>query len=434
MKLLDFFRNYTSYISRRTFLGWSASAVAALWTHRVFGETVNNKTTTLILGGGFGGIATARHLRSLLPPEHRIVLISKTKSFQIGATKTWVMLGETEPAKVTRDINVLGKHGIEVINSEITDISPKELTVTTANGELEADFIVMALGAELNMGLVPGLPGAAETFYTREGAVRLRGVLQNFKGGKIVLLIPKLPFQCPPAPYEGAMLLHSYFQGRGLGDKTSIDIYTTEKAPMSTAGPAIGKYVVERLTERSIGFQTQQQVASVDGSTKAVVLADGTRIPYDLLIAIPPHTSTKVAKESGLVNEGGWVPVEPQTLEIKNSPSPNRVYAIGDMTSVPLPGRFMPDMPLVLPKAGVFAEQQGIVVAEQIAAHIMDRKTEAVFDGKGFCYIEIGGGKALRGDGSFFESPNPTMIPREPDAAQLAEKKVWVKEWMEKYL
>jgi sulfide:quinone oxidoreductase len=344
------------------------------------------------------------------------------------------MLGETEPAKVTRDNNVLGKHGIEVINSEITGINPKDMTVTTAGGEIDADYLVLALGAELDMGLVPGLANSAETFYTREGSVRLRGLLQNFNGGKIVLLIPKLPFQCPPAPYEAAMMLHSYFENRDIKEKTTINIYTVEKSPMGTAGPAIGKYIIERLTERGIGFHPQTQVASVDGNGKAVVLADGSRINYDLLIAIPPHTSTKVAKESGLVNEGGWVPVEPKTLEIKNSPSPGRIYAIGDMTSLTLPGRFMPDMPLVLPKAGVFAEQQGIVVAEQIAGQILNRHTEAAFDGKGFCYIEIGGGKALRGDGSFFDLPNPTMNPREPDAVQLAEKKAWVENWMERYL
>lgn len=434
MKLLDFLESKASYISRRTFLGWSTSAIASLWSLRVFGDTVNNKTTTLILGGGFGGIATARNLRQVLPSEHRIVLVSKTQSFQLGATKTWVMLGETKQGKVSRPLSTLTKHGIEVINAEIKNLNPARMTVATNDSELDADYIVIALGAELDMGLVPGLSDAAETFYTRYGAVRLRGVLEKFNGGKILLLIPKIPFQCPPAPYEGAMLLHSYFQGRGLGEKTSIDVYTIEKAPMSTAGPAIGKYIVERLTERSIGFHPQQQVASVDGAGKAVVLADGSRIPYDLLIAIPPHTSTKVARESGLVNEGGWVPVDPLTLEVKNSPSPKRIYAIGDMTSLPLPGRFMPDMPLVLPKAGVFAEREGIVVAEQIAAQVLNRETKAAFDGKGFCYIEVGGGKALRGDGSFFDLPNPTMAPGEPDASQLAEKKEWVSEWMEKYL
>ena len=395
---------------------------------------MNNLITTLILGGGFGGIATARHLRQALSSEHRIVLLSKTQSFQLGATKTWVMLGEVEQERISRPLSTLKRHGIEVLHTEIQRINPAELIVTTADGELNADYIVMALGAELDMALVPGLAEAAETFYTREGAVRLRGILENFNGGKIVLLIPRIPFQCPPAPYEAAMMLHSHLETRGLRRKTSIDIFTAEKAPMATAGPTIGKYIVERLGERGIGFHPQCQVQSADGAGKVVVLADGTRIPYDLLIAIPPHTAPQVARDSGLVDGSGWVPVDSQTFEIKNSPSPERIYAIGDMTTVPLPGRFMPDIPLALPKAGVFAEKEGIVVAERIAGHILQRETSAAFDGKGFCYIEVGGGKALRGDGSFFDLPNPTMTPREPDAAQLADKKAWVDNWLERYL
>ncbi len=53
----------------------------------------------------------------------------------------------------------------------------------------------------------------------------------------------------------------------------------------------------------------------------------------------------------------------------------------------------------------------------RIGAHILGREPEELFDGKGFCYIEVGGGHAMRGDGSFFELPRPTMNPRTPDAA-----------------
>jgi sulfide:quinone oxidoreductase len=230
------------------------------------------------------------------------------------------------------------------------------------------------------------------------------------------------------------MMLHSHFQTRGIRQKLNIDIYTVEKAPMATAGPAIGKYIIDCLGERGIGFHPQCQVQRIDGSGKAMVLADGTRVSYDLLIAIPPHTSPRAVRDSGLVNAAGWVPADPHTLELTDTPKQNRIFAIGDVTSVPLPGRFLPDMPLVMPKAGIFAERQGLVVASRIASHILGREPGEVFDGKGFCYIEVGGGKALRGDGSFFDLPHPTMTPRSPDAMQLAEKKAWVDSWMTKYL
>lgn len=395
---------------------------------------MNTGSTTLILGGGFGGIATARNLRKILSKEHRIILASKATSFQMGATKTWVMLGEAELEKVSRPLEVLTTYGIEVLQTEIQRIDPLKMEVTTANGVLRPDYLVIALGAELDMTAVPGLAEAGETFYTREGAVRLRSILRSFSGGKIVLIIPRIPFQCPPGPYEGAMMLRSALRSRGFGEKSHIDIYTIEKAPMATAGPAIGKYIVDALAQRDIGFHPQTQVQSVDKSGKSVILADNTRITYDLLLAIPPHVAPRAVRESGLTNAGGWIAVDPKTLEITNSPKPNRIFAIGDVASVPLPGRHNPDMPLALPKAGIFAEREASVVASRIARDILDEENNAMFDGQGFCYIEMGDGLAMRGDGSFFDMPHPTMLPRIPDATQLAEKKAWVDSWMNNYL
>ena len=421
-------------LSRRQFFTWGTGTLAALWAVRGRAESMNASGTTLILGGGFGGIVTARLLRGALPASHKIQLISQSRTFQIGATKTWVMLDLVSPESVTRSLDVLGKSGIEVLNTDIQKIDPESLTVTTAAGNLRGDYLVIALGAGLDMSAVPGLKEAAETFYTRDGAVRLRGVLKEFQGGRIVLLIPKLPFQCPPGPYEAAMLLGSHLRERGLSDKTTIEIHTVEKSPMATAGPEIGAFIKDRLAERGIGYFPQTQVARVDGASKSVVTSDERSIPYDLLIAIPPHNAPAAVRDSGLCGASGWVAADSQTLEMAASPKAGRVFAVGDVNSVALPGRHAPDVPLVLPKAGVFAERQGMVAAGRIAAHVLGREPEEIFGGEGFCYIELGSGQALRGDGNFFALPRPTMTPSESSAALLAEKRAWVDGWMAKYL
>jgi sulfide:quinone oxidoreductase len=81
---------------------------------------------------------------------------------------------------------------------------------------------------------------------------------------------------------------------------------------------------------------------------------------YDMLIAIPPHRCPETVASSGLTNESGWVPVDRATLET----SAEGVYALGDMTTIPL----MSGMPL--PKAGVFAHGQAQVVARNVVADI----------------------------------------------------------------
>ncbi len=391
-------------------------------------------STTVILGGGVGGIVTARRLREALPEPHRIIVVEQKPDFTVGAAKTWVMLGLADPEEVSHSLDHLKRKQIDVRRTGVQRIDVSSRIVSTTAGEIRADYLVIALGADLNMSLVPGLEKAAQTFYTVEGAVRLREKLRTFDGGEVVVLIPRVPFKCPPAPYEAAMLLHAYFQERGLGDRKRIQVRTVEKTPMATAGPEIGAYIKAELEKRNIGYHPLQKVERVDPARKTVLFQDGISVPYDLLIAIPPHEAPVAVRASGLTSQAGWVPVDPKTLELAAEHEAHRVYAIGDVASVVLPGRFEPDVPLALPKAGVFAESQGAVVAKAVACHVLGRESADRFDGKGFCYIETGKGLALRGDGSFFELPHPVMTPREPDASQYAAKKQWAANWAATYL
>lgn len=382
-------------------------------------------TGTLILGGGFGGIAAANTLRRLLPPEHRITVVERKPAFQIGAGKSWVMLGERTPEQISRPLADLLERDIRLVRGEIRGLDLARGAVATDRGELRGDFLVLALGADLDLTGIPGLAGAAQTFYTVEGAVRLRSALEGFGGGEIAIVIPKTPFRCPPAPYEAAMLLAHAMASRGPGTKAHISIYTVEGAPMATAGPEMGQLIRDELARRGIGFHAQRKTVRVDAAARRIGFEDGSGAGYDLLIAVPPHEAPRIVREAGLTGPSGWIPVDPFTLRVVGAGAAE-VYAIGDVTSVPLPGRFRPDAPLVLPKAGVFAEAQGKIVARQIAARVLGTATADRFDGTGFCYLEVGGGKAMRAEGRFFEMPHPVMQRRSPDEAQLRDKQDWV--------
>lgn len=385
-----------------------------------------NATTTLILGGGFGGIVTANTLRQLLPAEHKIILIDKNSTFHIGATKTWIMLGERTPEQVTRNLSALSSRGIEFVQAEVQKIDPAKREVVTSNKTLRGDFLVLALGADMNLSKISGLE-AAETFYTLEGALRLREMLPKFTSGELVTLIPATPFKCPPGPYEAAMLLHEYFTKRGHRDKIKLSLNTVEPRPMATAGPQMGQFIREELQKRDIHLATEKRCKSVDGAKRLINFEDGSTAPFDLLIAIPPHEAPQAVREAGLNDASGWIPVDPKTLKT----SIDRVYAIGDLCKVPLPGRFKPEMPLVLPKAGVFAEAHGRVVAHQIAAEVLGQQAAETFDGLGYCYIETGDRQAVRGDGEFFALPHPQMTAKPSD---LAQKQAWAEEWVKRYL
>lgn len=382
--------------------------------------------TVLVLGGGFGGIAAANSLRQLLTAEHEVVVVDKSPDFHVGAGKTWIMLGERTYDQISQSRASLLAPGVRFLQADALGLDLATRRVETSREALRWDYLVLALGADLNDGSVPGLAQAAQTFYTVEGAQRLKPVLERLSGGDLAILIPRVPFKCPPAPYEAAMLLHHAFAARNLAAKVRIAIYTAEGAPMATAGPEMGQYIRGELAQRGIGFHPQKKTASVDAAAQRITFEDGTEARYDLLISVPPHEAPKVARDAQLVNQSGWIPVDPQTLQVKLPIAGGRVYAVGDITSVPLPGRYKPDMPLSLPKAGVFAAAHGQAAAHHIAAAILGNAPQATFDGKGYCYLETGGNRAIKADGAFFELPHPVMQRREPDAGQFQDKLDWV--------
>lgn len=388
-------------------------------------------TTTLILGAGFGGIVCANTLRRLLPPEHRIVVIDKGLSFSFGAAKIAVALGSKRPEEIMTPLGGLRKRGIELVRAEITRLDPTARTVETSQGSFQGDHLVVALGADCDMGLIPGLSQAAQSFYTLEGAIALRDVMPKVTQGRLVILIPRTPFKCPPGPYEGAMLIHDYLQDRGLRANVRLAIITTEGRPMTTAGPAIGDFVMGELKARGIEYLTLKKTARVDPETRLIHMEDGSTESYDTLIAVDPHRAPKVVVDAGLAKPGGWIPVDPGTLAVAGF---ERVWAVGDVTTVPLPGRFKPEVPLVLPKAGVMADSQGRVAAHQIAAQVLGKPTDETFDGKGFCFLETGDLHAVKGEGDFFEMPHPSMQPRVPDMAQYEDKRRWMADWVKENL
>jgi sulfide:quinone oxidoreductase len=386
-------------------------------------------TSTLILGAGFGGLAAARTLRALAPDDHRIIVVDRAGSFHVGAAKNWVMLGDVEPDEIQRPIPHLLPEGVEYVRAEIQAIDAAAGVARTASGSYSGDFLVVALGANLDFSAIPGLD-QADTFYSLEGAIALRSKLAAFERGHVMILTVGKPYKCPPAPYEAAMLLHEHFEGRGVRRDVRLSLYSFEGVPLMTAGPEMGAMMRVQLAEREIGLHLKHVASSIDPQRRVVQFENGSEAAFDLLLAVPPHRVPEVVREAGLTDDSGWIPVDPRTLQMKRAKEGVPAFAIGDITKVPLPGRYEPDVPLALPKAGVMAAAHGEVVARRIAATLGGNEPSAQFDGRGFCYIETGRQEAVRGGGDFFALPSPKVEPVQPNAERHREKMAWVEEWL----
>src|SRR5262249_60688858 len=128
-------------------------------------------STTLILGGGFGGLSCARALAARAPQSHRILLVDRSSDFLVGAAKTWVMLGGRRAEEAVCERSQLVPPRVTLIEDEVRSIDAVRREARTTSGALAADQLVIALGADLDLGAVPGLEQAAHSFYALDGAV-----------------------------------------------------------------------------------------------------------------------------------------------------------------------------------------------------------------------------------------------------------------------
>jgi sulfide:quinone oxidoreductase len=362
-----------------------------------------NRKRIVVLGAGIGGLVTANELRRLLP-EHSITVVDKSLRHAFAPSFLWLMTGDRAPNQITRNVPDIARTGIEFVEAEVRNIDLENQQVQTGAASLNYDYLVIALGAELAWDTIPGL-ASAHTFYTLEGAAALRDTLRSFGGGKVAVVVGATPYKCPGAPHEGAMLLADFFRKHGLREKVEIHLFTPEPQPMPVAGSELGESVRKMLESQNIHFHPLHKLLRFEESSGQLLFEGKDSFSCDLLIAIPPHRAPAVAREAGLTNEAGWIPVDRATLSTKHK----HIYAIGDITAISIPGRWKPDVPLMLPKAGVFAHGQALVVAHRIAAEVTGAESKDTFCGEGYCMLEAGETLAGFAFGNFFAEPSPNV-------------------------
>jgi len=357
----------------------------------------------VILGGGVGGLVAANELRRKLGREHRVIVVDRSGRHIFSPSLPWVMVGWRRPEGITKDLRRMVRPGVQLVQDLVLTIDPKGQKVMTETQELEYDYLLVALGADLAPEVIPGYAEAAHNFFTVDGVTKLDAALKAFQGGRVAVVVSALPYKCPAVPYEAALLLHDFFRRRGMLGRIDLKVFTPEHLPMPVAGPVLGQAVKGMLEEKGIAFHPDVQLISID-PTGELKFRDGTTASFDLLVAVPPHRPPKPLRGSGLTNEAGWVSVDKRTLRTNY----DNIYAVGDVTSITLPNGKL------LPKAGVFAHFEAKIVARQIAADILGGRSEASFDGLGYCSIEMGGGRAGFASGNFYAEPEPAVELRRP--------------------
>jgi sulfide:quinone oxidoreductase len=364
------------------------------------------KKHVLIVGAGFGGLELATRLSETLQDAVRVTLLDRNDSFYFGYSKLDVMLGRQSPDDVRLPYHDFDKEGVEFRQEMVTGIDPAARRVTTDAGSYDVDFLVVAMGADYDMDATPGLAEGGFEYYTLAGAERLRDALADFDGGRVLLSVLGQPFKCPPAPFEGAFLLHEYFTQRGIRESVQL----TSTFPMQRPVPVTGEVAQmfsNGLAARGIEELPEHLVTGIDPATRTAQLASGGTLPYDLFVGIPVHRAPDPLTASGLAVDG-WVPVDQTNLRTEFP----KVYALGDVCTGPR----------TVPKAGIFAESAALVVAGDIAASLAGGEPPAPYGGSGVCYAEFGDGLVSKVEVNFLSGPAAAAQRHEPSREFAAEK------------
>ncbi len=356
----------------------------------------------LVLGGGTAGTMVVNKLhKKLSADEWSITVIDKDNKHLYQPGLLLLPFGVYKPEELVKERDHFFPDDVRYIRAKIEKISPESNQVQLANGELiDYDQLVIATGTtprpDQTMGMDDPMVWRKSVFdfYTFEGAIALKGALEKFNGGRLVIHISEMPIKCPVAPLEFAFLVDAYFTERKMRDKVEI-IYVTPLEGAFTK-PVCSKQLGWMLTVRNIKLEPDFVIEHLDPESKIMVSMDEREIPFDLLVTVPVNMGADFIGRSGLGDDLNYVPVDKETFLSKKYPN---IFALGDASDIPAS------------KAGSVAHFAIDLFVENFVDHINGRPMTHNFDGHANCFIESGNGKGLLIDFNYKVEPLPGTFP-----------------------
>jgi sulfide dehydrogenase [flavocytochrome c] flavoprotein subunit len=316
------------------------------------------KARLVVVGGGFAGATAAKYAR-LYNKDLDVTLVEALKEYVSCPFSNEVLSGERDMKSLTFGYGGLAKHGVTVVNDEVTDIDSEKKSVKTKGGKsLAYDYLIVAPGVDFKWGALAGYDEAASEVWPHAWKAGPQTVLLRKKieavpdGGLFLIVAPANPYRCPPGPYERAAQVAHYFKHHGKAKAKVLILDPKDafsKQGLFTAG---WKHNYGDMIEWKSASQGGK-VEEVDAKA-GIIKTEFEEYKPDAACVIPPHGAGKIAVKAGLTDEKGWCPVNQATFESKKAKD---VYVIGDAA---IAG--------ALPKSAYAATSQAKVAAATIAA------------------------------------------------------------------
>lgn len=349
----------------------------------------------LILGGGAGGLSVAAKLTKTLP-AHDIAIVEPSDRHYYQPYWTLAGAGIVSKESSAKDEASLIPAGVTWIREKVLSIDPDNKTVSISNGtSLGYEYLIVATGLKLNWNNIKGLNdnlgknGICSIFQYEHVDTTAR-MIQEFKGGKALFVMPPTPIKCAGAPQKIMYLADHVFRNKGIRDKT--EIHFAGAGPAIFGIPTFATALNEIVKNKDIKTHYMHKIVGVDVDSREAIFevpgADGKtseqRLKYDLLHLVPSMSSHDFISTSPLAfHEGdqkGWLAVDKHTLQHLKYPE---IFGIGDVTGIPNS------------KTGAAIRKQYPIVAENLLAVMTGKAPTAKYNGYSSCPIVTDIGKVM---------------------------------------
>jgi len=353
------------------------------------------KAQVVIVGGGYGGVTTAKYLKKE-NPNLDVVLIEERPFFMSCPMSNHFLTGLMELTPLCFSYNVLEvKHGIRVLNDKVLGVELDKKVVRTSSGYIAYDYLVLSPGIDYDVEDKPfykeSLVYNPPAFKPGSEHIYLKRLIEDFEGGDIVITVPPPPYRCPPAPYERAALIASMIKKNNL--KAHIYFIDANERPIINSEGFLSAYY--DLYKDIATYITSAQVRDIDIHKRVVKTSHGD-FKYDLANIIPPMKASGLLEDAGLLRKGQkWVEVNPLTFEssVKN------VFVIGDACQS------------YLPKSGYAAHSEGKMVAKIINARIKGKEVKEEYL-QMICYAMVSDKEAIMTEIAFrYDTVSKRFVP-----------------------
>ncbi len=356
----------------------------------------------LILGGGTAGITVAARLRRAAA-QFDIGIVEPSESHFYQPLWTLVGAGVFPPEASRRREADFIPPGVDWIRDRVTEILPDQKAVATASGRrLTYDWLVVALGIQIDWTVIPGLAEGIGTRgicsnYSFEHVAYTWEVIHNFKGGTALFTVPNTAVKCGGAPQKIMYLADDAFRRQGVRDRTQIVFASPAKAIF-----AVEKYrkTLEKVVARKgIDARFRQNLVELRPDAHEAVLEhldthERSVVPYDMVHVTPPMSAPDVMKRSPLANEQGWCAADRFTLRHPKYPD---VFALGDAAGLPTS------------KTGAAVRKQAPVLVRNLLAAMSGKPCDAAYDGYTSCPVVTGYGRMVLAEFDYDNKPKESF-------------------------